>query len=88
MLNLVLTNKEGLLGNVEHKGSFGCSDHEMGEFKILRATWSVNSELAPTDFRQEDLHLFMDLLGRVPQDEAPEGKGIQERWLVVKDHLL
>jgi len=38
MLDLVLTNKEGLLGNVKFKGSLGCSDHEMVEFKILRAS--------------------------------------------------
>ena len=37
MLDLVLTNKEGLVGSVKLKGSPGCSDHEMVEFKILRA---------------------------------------------------
>ncbi|PKU46444.1 coiled-coil domain-containing protein 66 [Limosa lapponica baueri] len=36
MLDLVLTNKEGLAGNVKLKGSLGCGDHEMAEFKILR----------------------------------------------------
>ncbi|KAF1441782.1 hypothetical protein FQV07_0011647, partial [Pygoscelis papua] len=34
VLDLVLTNKEGLVGNVKLKGSLGCSDHEMVEFKI------------------------------------------------------
>ncbi|XP_009697831.1 PREDICTED: sentrin-specific protease 7-like, partial [Cariama cristata] len=29
MLDLVLTNKEGLVGNVKLKGNLGCSDHEM-----------------------------------------------------------
>ncbi|PKU45016.1 hypothetical protein llap_4670 [Limosa lapponica baueri] len=37
MLDLVLTNKKELVGNVKLKGSLGCSDHEMVEFKILRA---------------------------------------------------
>ncbi|PKU31929.1 rna-directed dna polymerase from mobile element jockey- hypothetical protein [Limosa lapponica baueri] len=37
MLDLLLTNEEGLVGNVKLKGSLGCSDHEMVEFKILRA---------------------------------------------------
>jgi len=36
MLDLVLTNKEGLVGNVKLKGLV-CSDHEMVEFKILSA---------------------------------------------------
>ncbi|PKU32349.1 glycerol kinase [Limosa lapponica baueri] len=36
MLDLVLTNKEELVGNVKLKSSLDCSDHEMVEFKILR----------------------------------------------------
>ncbi|GAB0205608.1 hypothetical protein GRJ2_003026400 [Grus japonensis] len=36
MLDLVLTNKEDLVGDVKLKGSLGCSGHEMVEFKILR----------------------------------------------------
>ena len=34
-LDLVLTNKEGLVGHVKVGGSLGCSDHEMVEFRIL-----------------------------------------------------
>ncbi|GAB0206692.1 hypothetical protein GRJ2_003134800 [Grus japonensis] len=41
MLDLVLTNKEGLVGDVKLKGSLGCRDHEMVEFKILRAASSL-----------------------------------------------
>lgn len=29
LLNLVLTNKEGLVGGVKVGGSLGCSEHEM-----------------------------------------------------------
>ena len=36
VLDLVLTNREGLVGSVKLRGSLGCSDHEMVEFKILR----------------------------------------------------
>jgi len=41
ILDLVLTNKEGLVGNVKVKGSLGCSGHEMMQFKILRAARRV-----------------------------------------------
>ncbi|XP_033922839.1 protocadherin gamma-A10-like [Melopsittacus undulatus] len=37
MLDLVLANKEGLVENVKHEDSHGCSDHEMLQFEIL--TW-------------------------------------------------
>ena len=43
MLDLVLTNKEGLVGNVKIRDSLGCSDHEMVEFKILEAVRRAHS---------------------------------------------
>ncbi|GAB0208082.1 mitochondrial enolase superfamily member 1 [Grus japonensis] len=88
MLDLVLTNKEGLVGNAKLKGSLGCSDHEMVEFKILRAARKAHSKLATLDFRRADFGLFRDLLGRIPWDKALEGRGAQDSWLVFKDHLL
>ncbi|GAB0175888.1 hypothetical protein GRJ2_000054000 [Grus japonensis] len=84
MLDLVLTKKEGLVGNVKLKGSLGCSDHEMVEFKILRAARRVHSELTTLDFRREDFGLFRDLLGRVPWDKAMEGRGAQDSWLILR----
>ncbi|KAK4832977.1 hypothetical protein QYF61_026803 [Mycteria americana] len=88
MLDLVLTNKEGLVGNVKLKGSLDCRDHEMVPFKILRAPRRVRSKLTTLDFRRADFGLFRDLLGRVPWDKALEGRGAQESWLMFKDHLL
>ncbi|KAM9662778.1 uncharacterized protein ACIBXB_015380 [Morphnus guianensis] len=88
LLDLVLTNKEGLVENVKLKGSLSCSDHEMVEFKILRAVRRAHSKLTTLDFRRADFGLFRDLLGRVPWDKALEGRGAQESWLIFKDHLL
>ncbi|GAB0209334.1 hypothetical protein GRJ2_003399100 [Grus japonensis] len=88
VLDLVLPNKEGLVGNVKFKGSLGCSEHEMVEFKILRAARRAHSKLTTLDFRRADFGLFRDLLGRIPWDKALEGRGAQDSWLVFKDHLL
>ncbi|GAB0175611.1 nucleoside diphosphate kinase 6 [Grus japonensis] len=65
-LDLVLTNKERLVKNMNLKGSLGCNDHEMVEFKILRVVRKAHSKLATLDFRRADFGLFRDLLGRVP----------------------
>jgi len=73
MLDPVLTNKERLVENVKLKGSPGCSDCEMVEFKILRAVMRVHSKLTTLAFRRADFGLFRDLLGRVPWDKALEG---------------
>lgn len=51
MLGLLLTKMLGLLWNMKLKGSLGCSDHEMVEFKILRAA-KVHSKLTVLDFRR------------------------------------
>ncbi|PKU40568.1 rna-directed dna polymerase from mobile element hypothetical protein [Limosa lapponica baueri] len=83
MLDLVLTNKEGLVGNVKLKGGPGCSHHEMVELKILRAARKVHSKLTTLDFRRADFGLFRDLLGRVylgskgssHTTQVTEGKG-------------
>ncbi|KFV11000.1 hypothetical protein N340_13377, partial [Tauraco erythrolophus] len=40
------------------------------------------------DFRKADFGLFRDLLARVQWDEALEGRGAQESWLIFQDHLL
>ncbi|GAB0179184.1 hypothetical protein GRJ2_000383700 [Grus japonensis] len=88
MLDLILTNKEGLVGDVKLKGSLGCSDHEMVEFRILRAARRAHSKLTTLDFRRADFGLFRDLLGRIPWDKALEGRGAQDSWLIFKGHLL
>ncbi|GAB0203667.1 hypothetical protein GRJ2_002832300 [Grus japonensis] len=89
MMDLVLTNKEGLVGDVKLKGSLGCSDHDiMVEFKILMAARRMHSKLTTMDFRRADFGLLRDLLGRVPWDKALEGRGAPESWLVFKGHLL
>ena len=85
MLDLGPTNKEGLVSNMKVKGSAGCSDHEMVEFKTLRVSKTACSKL---DFRRADLELFGELLGGVTWEKALEGKGAQERKSVIKDHFL
>jgi len=78
MLDLVLTNKEGLVGNVKLKSSLGCSGHEVVEFKILRAARKSHSKLTALDFREAYFGLFRDLLSRAPWDKALEGREAQE----------
>ncbi|GAB0205396.1 hypothetical protein GRJ2_003005200 [Grus japonensis] len=88
MLDLILTNEEGLVGDVKLRGSLGCSDHEMVEFRILRAARRARSKLTTLDFRRADFGLFRNLLGRIPWDKALEGRGAQDSWLIFKGHRL
>ncbi|GAB0199646.1 hypothetical protein GRJ2_002430000 [Grus japonensis] len=88
VLDLILTNKEGLVRDVKLKDSLGCSDHEMVEFRILRAARRAHSKLTTLDFSRANFGLFRDLLGRLPWDKILEGRGAQESWLIFKGHLL
>ncbi|PKU46983.1 glycerol kinase [Limosa lapponica baueri] len=88
LLDLILPNHNGLTGDVKVKGSLGCNDHEILEFRILKKGKMVKSKLTTTDFRRTDFGLIEDLLGRAPWDKGLEGKGAQENWLIFKDHSL
>lgn len=55
MLDLVLTNKEGLVGNVKIKGSLGCGDHEKVEFNITTVARRAHSKLQPWTLRRHSL---------------------------------
>ncbi|GAB0209103.1 mitochondrial enolase superfamily member 1 [Grus japonensis] len=66
LLDLILINNEGLVGDVKVKGSLGCSDHEMVEFRILREGSGTKSKLTTLDFRSAGFGLLKDLLGRFP----------------------
>lgn len=55
MLNLVLSNKESLVGNVKLGGSLGCSHLGMVEFENLRAAsmagsvpWASGEQTGPS----------------------------------------
>ncbi|GAB0184015.1 hypothetical protein GRJ2_000866800 [Grus japonensis] len=87
ILDLVLT-KESLIGDVKLKGSFGCSDHKMVEFKILRAARRAHTKLTILDFRRAHFSLFRESHGILPWDKVLEGRGAQDSWLVFKGPLL
>jgi len=88
LLELLLTNKEGLAEDVKAGGRLGCSDHEMVEFRILRGESRAISRIKTLDFRRANFGLFKELLGEVPWVRALEDMGVQECWLLFKHHFL
>ena len=63
------------MGNVKLQGSLGCSDHEIVEFKILRAVRRAHSKHTALEFRRADFGHFRDLLSSVPWDKVLEEEG-------------
>ncbi|KAF4803717.1 hypothetical protein TURU_013832 [Turdus rufiventris] len=76
LLDLILTNREGLVGDVKVGGSLGCSDHEIVEFSIEQGGGRATRMIANMDFRRTDLGILKDLLGRIPWKWALQGRGV------------
>jgi len=88
LLNLVLTNKEGLVEDVKVGGSLGCSDDEMVEFRILPGGSRALSRITASDFRRANLGLLKDLLGGIPWVGALEGRAVEDSWSLFKHPFL
>jgi len=65
VLDLILINHKGLIGDVKVKGRLGCGDHEMVEFRLLRAGRRVQNKFTTLHFKRADFGLFKDLLRSV-----------------------
>ena len=85
LLNLILTNKEGLVRNRKVKGSLECSNHKIMEFRNLREGNQAERRITTLDFRKADFDLFRDMLGRVPCDTVLGRRWVQESWLFFKE---
>jgi len=88
LLDLVLTNKEGLVEDVKVGGRLGCSDDEIVEFRILCGGSRAISRIKTLDIRRPNFGLFKELLGGIPWARALEGRGVQECWSQFKCHFL
>uniref|UniRef100_A0A8B9CU89 Reverse transcriptase domain-containing protein n=1 Tax=Anser brachyrhynchus TaxID=132585 RepID=A0A8B9CU89_9AVES len=87
-LDLLFTNREGLVGDVVVGSCLGQSDHEMVEFSILGEARKGTSKTAVLDFRRADSELFRTLVGRVPWEVVLKGRGVQEGWALLKKEIL
>jgi len=88
LLELVLTNTEGLVQDVKAGGRHGCIDHEMVNFRILHGGSRAISRIKSLDFRRASFGLFKELLGGIPWARALEGRRTQEIWSLLKNHFL
>ncbi|KAK4826282.1 hypothetical protein QYF61_007129 [Mycteria americana] len=87
-LDLLFTNRDGLVSDVMVGGCLGQSDHEMIEFLIRGEAARGVGKPATLDFRRADFGLFRRLVERVPWEAALMGKGVQEGWTFFKEEVL
>lgn len=68
--------------------SFGCSDHETAEFRILKKESGAISRTIFLDFRRQEFHLSREPLKRITRNTALERRVVQQRWSIFKDQFL
>jgi len=88
LLDLVVTNKEGLVEDVKVGGRLSCSYYEMVEFRMLRGGSRAISRIKTLDLRRANFCLFKELLGGILWARALEGRGVHECWSLFKPHFL
>ncbi|KAK4815884.1 hypothetical protein QYF61_009935, partial [Mycteria americana] len=88
LLDLLFTNREGLVGDVVVGGRLGLSDHDV--IRVLDS-WRSKEGVRKTttvDFWREDFDLFRSLVDRVPWEAVLRGKGVQEGWAFFKKEII
>ncbi|PKU43807.1 hypothetical protein llap_5873 [Limosa lapponica baueri] len=88
LLDLLLVNREELVGEVKVGGHLGHSDHETIEFSILGETRRGVTKTATLDFRRANFDLFRRLLDKIPWEPALKDIGVQEGWMYFKKEVL
>lgn len=77
-LDLVPSNREGLVRNVKFRGSLGCSNREMVKLKNMSERSKAKSRVVTLDFQRANSNLFWGLLGSIYWASMLEGKGVHE----------
>ncbi|PKU30367.1 rna-directed dna polymerase from mobile element jockey- hypothetical protein [Limosa lapponica baueri] len=88
LLDLVLTNKEGLVEDMKVGGNLGCSDHGETEFRIVGSMSKTTSRIVTLGFRRANFDPFKKLLGEIPWVRTLEGSGARESWSIFKHRFL
>jgi len=87
-LDLLFTNREGLVGDVVVGGHLGLNDHEMIEFSVRGEVKRGVSKTTTMASRRADFGLFRTLVERVLWERVLKGKGVQEGWMFFKEEVL
>lgn len=88
LLDLLPTNKAGLVGDLKTGNNFGCNGHEIVEFRILQGRSRARNRIKNLVFSRANFGLFKGPLVGIPWIRALEGRGAQERLLILRHHFL
>lgn len=78
LLDLLFTNREGLVGHVLVGGYLKHSEHEVIKFSILDEKMGSNNKISTLGLQREDFDLFWMLTWKISVEAAFPNKGIWE----------
>jgi len=87
-LDLLFTNREGLVGDVVVRGCLGLSEYEIIEFSVRGEVKRGASKTTTMDFQRADFGLFRMLVERDPWERVLMGKVVQAGWTFFKKEVL
>lgn len=87
LLDLILRNQEGLVGDVKVESSLCCSVHEMVKSRMLKAGRKMKSNLTTPEFRRANTPAERSFW-KSPRDKALEETRAQESCLIIQEHFL
>jgi len=87
-LDLLFTNREGLVGDVVVGDCLGLRNHEMIESSVRGEVKRRASKTTTKDFWRADFGLFRMLVERVPWERVLKGKGVQAGWTFFREEVL
>ena len=88
LLDLLITNREGLGGDVVVGSRLGHSSHKKIDFSILGEVRRGLGKSTALDFWRADFELFRTLAGRIHWESVLKDKGVQEHWTSLKNKIV
>ncbi|KAF7236526.1 Cohesin subunit psc3, partial [Varanus komodoensis] len=88
ILDLVLTNREELIDEVQIRGALDASDHSILCFEIRGLGTCSRSSTRSWDFKRANFGQLKARLRKVSWDRLQEGKQVEEGWMALKREVL
>jgi len=88
LLDVLFSNREGLVGGVVVGGHPGLRNHELIDFSVHGEVKRGASKTTTMDFWRAAFGLFRMLVKRVPWERVLKGKGVQAGWTFFKKEVL
>jgi len=85
MLDLMLTNANGLIDAIKMGGSLGCGDHALVELTVLRDMGKETSIVRTLNFRKASFQLFKELVSRTPWYMVLRDREAEQSYQIFKD---